>query len=374
MVIESFLRRGISQIQLVQRYVARIALRFAFVWCCGIIVGSPALAKDVYQDLFSVSFPTAQEGWACGRWGTMLHTSDGGKSWQEQESGTDYTLSSICFVDGKQGWAVGDGGTIIHTADGGNTWEAQDPPVIEAEAGMPWGSRIKNGSNQEEQRQDFRLRTFFMGVHFIDEKSGWIATERTRILHTDDGGKTWEVQFQDEDFILKSISFCDDRHGWAVGEFGYIYHTKDGGQSWEHQAGYFDISAETGEMVGGNYLFDVWAVDPETAWVAGIDGYVARTVDGGESWQVVKEGVPTVHLFAIARSGGGRVVAGGDAVLLSAKEGEGSFQESEAQPPITYGWVYDIAPRGVEGLVCVGKAGWIYMSDRQAGRWNKVEW
>lgn len=304
----------------------------------------------------------------------MLHTVDGGRSWQAQESGTDYTLSSICFVDGKQGWAVGDCGTIIHTADGGNSWEVQDPPVLAGEAGKPWGSRIENAGNQEEKRQDSRLRTFLMGVHFVDEQRGWIVTERTRILHTDDGGKTWEVQFQDEDFILKSISFCDDRHGWAVGEFGFIYHTKDGGRSWEHQAGFFDISAETGEMEGGNYLFDVWAIDPETAWVAGIDGYVARTTDGGGSWQQVKEGIPTTHLFGITAAETGRVILGGDAVLLSGNAGEGSFQESEAQPPITYGWVYDIAPRGEEGLVCVGKGGWIYLSDGQGSRWNEVEY
>ena len=75
------------------------------------------------DDLVSVSFPTETDGWACGRYGTILHTSDGGTTWRPQSSGTKFTLSGICFVDTKNGWAVGNKGTIVHTSDGGETWE-----------------------------------------------------------------------------------------------------------------------------------------------------------------------------------------------------------------------------------------------------------
>jgi photosystem II stability/assembly factor-like uncharacterized protein len=53
----------------------------------------------LYDDLFSASFPNEKEGWACGRWGRILHTTDGGKTWANQNSGTDYTLTSITFLD-----------------------------------------------------------------------------------------------------------------------------------------------------------------------------------------------------------------------------------------------------------------------------------
>ena len=43
------------------------------------------------DDLFSVTFPTEKEGWACGRYGTILHTSDGGATWSPQASGTTFT-------------------------------------------------------------------------------------------------------------------------------------------------------------------------------------------------------------------------------------------------------------------------------------------
>ncbi|MBI5439937.1 MAG: hypothetical protein HY900_01865, partial [Deltaproteobacteria bacterium] len=83
----------------------------------------------IQDDLFSVSFPTASQGWAVGRWGTVLHTADGGTTWEKQKTGVDDTLASVSFVDAQNGWAVGDRGTILHTANGGKTWEKQKSPV-----------------------------------------------------------------------------------------------------------------------------------------------------------------------------------------------------------------------------------------------------
>ena len=294
------------------------------------------------DDLFSVSFPTQTDGWVCGRWGTVQSTHDGGLSWEHQNTKTDYTLSDIFFIDSLEGWAVGDAGTIIHTSDGGKTWTAQKSPV-------PY---------------------FLMGLFFVNSREGWIATERTTILHTVDGGKTWTVQFSDEDFILKSISFCDEQNGWSVGEYGYTYHTANGGKTWEKQAGEFGMSEETGEIIGGNYLFDVVAIDPNTAWVSGIDGYVARTTDGGATWQRVAQGVPRAHLFGIASGIRGKVITGGTATLGLAYEN--SFQAARLSPSIKYSWIYGISSRGLAGFAAVGSEGRIYVSDSQAALWKQA--
>jgi hypothetical protein len=180
-------------------FLAIIFFIICFVSCTP--VSQQKKQQGMSEDLLSVTFPTEKEGWACGRWGTVLHTADGGKTWRLQPSGTENTLVSIHFVDSQNGWAVGEEGAILHTADGGNTWEQQKSPV-------PF---------------------YLMKVYFVTPLKGWIVGERTHILSTVDGGKTWNIQFKDEDFILKSVSFCDELHGWAVGEYGYIYHTKNGG-------------------------------------------------------------------------------------------------------------------------------------------------
>ncbi len=296
------------------------------------------------HDLFSASFPTARDGWACGRRGTVIHSTDGGMTWVRQQSGTYYTLSSICFVDRENGWAVGDAGTILHTEDGGKSWLTQKCPV-------PY---------------------FLMGVCFVNPEKGWIVTERSTILNTGDGGKTWQVQFKDKDLVLRSVSFCDEENGWAVGEAGYIYHTDDGGSMWQQQAGEYYISEETWLLVSGDFLFGVFAVDPRTAWVAGIDGYVARTFDGGTTWQEAENGVPKTHFFTIASDSEGTVLIGGNAVLLVSSDRGETFKVAEAEPEITYGWIGNIAPRGEDGFVAVGKQGWTYLTDNKGFSWQRA--
>ncbi|MBI5014813.1 MAG: hypothetical protein HZB55_04900 [Deltaproteobacteria bacterium] len=308
------------------------------------LVLAPALTAAGQRpgdDLFAVDFADERAGWASGRWGTVLHTADGGTTWEKQKTGVDYTLSSVSFVDATNGWAVGDEGTILHTSDGGRTWERQKSPV-------PY---------------------FLMGVQFVTKDKGWIVTERTHILHTEDGGKTWGVQFQDQDFILKALSFCDDQNGWAVGEYGYIYHTSDGGKTWVHQAGEFGFSEETGDVVGGSILFDVSAVNPKTAWAVGIEGYVVKTVDGGKTWQKQMTGVPKTHLFGVTAGGQGVLIAG-DATLLRTVDGGATWQDVSVEPTIKYGWLYRVRSRGKEGYVAVGQAGWIYRADAQARTWQ----
>jgi photosystem II stability/assembly factor-like uncharacterized protein len=306
---------------------------------------SPVTAKArLPHDLLSVSFPTEREGWACGRWGTILHSSDGGQNWTAQISGTDYTLSSITFTDPQHGWAVGDGGTIVSTEDGGRTWEKQKSPTT----------------------------LFLMGVHFTDTKKGWAVGEKTHILHTADGGRTWSVQFKDQDYILKCISFCDERNGWAVGEYGLIYHTQDGGRSWNIQAGGMRLSEETGEIEAGNILFAVLALDTKTVVAAGIDGSILKTTDGGTSWKGVGKNVPKVHLFGLAQ-GGGKVIIVGNGFMAVSLDGGITFKEPQVEPKISYGWLYGVRPRGKEGFVAVGKDGCIYLTDGKAQTWRSVE-
>jgi photosystem II stability/assembly factor-like uncharacterized protein len=298
--------------------------------------------QKLYDDLFSVSFSTDKDGWACGRWGTILHTSDGGKTWVRQSSGVNYSLSSIFFVDSKHGWAVGDEGTIIHTQDGGKNWVKQKSPV------------------------SFVL----MGVYFVNNMKGWIVTEQTHILYTDNGGKNWIKQFSSEDYILKAISFCDAVHGWAVGEYGYIYHTGNGGMTWEKQAGEFRISKETGEIVGGVYLFGVVAIDPKTVWAVGIDGYVTVTRDGGKTWQPVVTGARRTQLFSVTSDRKHKILIGGNGTFLSSIDNGKTWQNPEFDPSISYGWIYGVAPRGSSGFVAVGWKGAIYLNASTS--WHRV--
>jgi photosystem II stability/assembly factor-like uncharacterized protein len=301
--------------------------------------------KIKHEDLFSVTFPTENDGWACGRWGTILHTDDGGKTWKQQVTGIVDQFNSISFADTKHGWAVGDAGVIVNTSDGGKTWQKQISPTN---------------------------KPILLGVHFVNAQKGWAVGEYTHILHTKDGGKTWQVQFKDEQWTLHSVSFCDENVGWAVGEYGYIYQTNDGGTTWKKQAGKFGIDPETGEIMGGNYLFSVVSINPQTAVAVGIDGIVIKTVDGGATWQKANTDLPQIHLFGVtARNGQLFIAARGN--LMTGPESGGRFEPVKLEPSIPYGYIYGITRRGKAGFVAVGKEGRIYLSDdKPTGAWRLV--
>jgi len=314
-----------------------ILLSFSFLAAPG-----QAQERRLNDDLFGVSFPDDQNGWVCGRWGTILHTTDGGKTWAPQESSTEFTLSAMCFTDEKNGWAVGDEGAIVHTSDGGNTWARQESPAP----------------------------LFLMDVFFTAPEKGWIVTEETTILHTEDGGKTWMVQFQDEDYILKAVSFADEAHGWAVGEYGYIYRTADGGATWEKQAGFFDISDLDGSIVAGTFLFDVAAVDKETAWAVGIDSYITMTSDAGKSWREVPVDLPKTHLFSIAIPDRDTILIAGRGTFVCSTDAGKTWRNPSFNPPMVYDWLYKITSISDNRFITVGREGALYIGTIDA--WEKV--
>ncbi len=327
--------------------LARMFMILVLSCFCFALLRAPAVSGSGLgypHDLLSVSFGSETHGWACGRWGTILHTSDGGKTWTKQNTGSIDLLTSISFVDAKTGWAVGDRGTILHTSDGGKTWVKQKSPVA----------------------------LLLMGVQFLSPLKGWAVGEKTTIIHTDDGGKTWAVQFKDTDFILRGVSFCDEMNGWACGEYGYIFHTTNGGATWTKQAGRYVISDATGEIEADDYLFQITAIDPRTAWAVGIDSIVRRTTDGGATWNKMNVTLPRTHIFAVTHNAG-RIIMGGTGLLASGRDNPGNVEPAKVDPPVTYGFIGGVCQRGKAGFAAVGKRGWIYFSNETGTSWHKVD-
>jgi photosystem II stability/assembly factor-like uncharacterized protein len=103
--------------------------------------------KDVSPDkdvvITDCSFVSATEGWVAGEDCTVFHTTDGGATWSKERltmvPGAD--LWRLDFVDAQNGWLIGScfpGGTyydswgiVLHTTDGGESWVQQDSGIGE---------------------------------------------------------------------------------------------------------------------------------------------------------------------------------------------------------------------------------------------------
>lgn len=71
--------------------------------------------------LRAVHFVSRNTGWACGKFGTIIKTQDGGNTWILQPTGISGTLFDIDFMDSLHGIASGED-AILFTDDGGETW------------------------------------------------------------------------------------------------------------------------------------------------------------------------------------------------------------------------------------------------------------
>lgn len=174
----------------------------------------------MWKDLFLIN---KNEGWVVGEFSTILHTADGGKTWQVQHTGEDLILNSVSFSDRRHGWAVGELGVIFSTNNGGKTWVKQRSP---------------------QQRRGRKAAFGFTGdtlwqVKARSNKEAWACGIKSTILHTRDGGKTWNklncalrLNFSVmEKPSLFTISFWKGKV--IVGGVGILAISDDGGKTWE---------------------------------------------------------------------------------------------------------------------------------------------
>jgi photosystem II stability/assembly factor-like uncharacterized protein len=168
-------------------------------------------------------------------------------------------LEDLCFVSENEGWAVGSDqgpgypGYIIHTTDGGYTWEMQ----FGAQPLDAW---------------------YFHNVDFVDNQCGWAVGSGTgqMMKKTDDGGVTW-VNIATPVWSIWAMDFIDRSTGW-VAEYisgGRIYKTTDGGSTWQLQANFEDSS-----------IVSMKLIDASRGFIRG-DRKVYATNNGGIDWSLI---------------------------------------------------------------------------------------
>ncbi|MEI8083278.1 MAG: YCF48-related protein, partial [Actinomycetes bacterium] len=206
-------------------------------------------------------------GWVVGSspkdgYGVILHTTDGGTTWLRQGSASDVPSISLCnvkAVDRYTAWAVGwpaDGyGAILHTTDGGQSWVRQGSAAT-----------IPNVAVE--------------GITVVGSQTVWVSCAGGFILRSDDAGQTWAQQTSGTTTTLFEIAAVNSQEAWAAGDeqdgYAIMLHTSDGGVTWERQG--------TAATMGDAFI-DLTAADGQTAWGVGPNQWIAHTADGGLTWQ-----------------------------------------------------------------------------------------
>ncbi len=273
-----------------------------------------------FAPLGAIAFPDAAHGWATGG-GPLLSTTDGGATWSSQTLSAG--LDTLSFPDAADGWGTGHYAdpsghvAVLHTSDGGQSWQTQfsassrnaDLNGVDAvDASHAWVSGHDNGrpnraivGRTTDGGASWVMHTLahvtsaYTSVSFVDAGYGWIActqsydlpSKASSILRTTDGGRSWKLQdITRRTIALRDITFVDRLHGWAVGQnLGsggacVVLTTRTGGRTWSMQR----LSSPTW-FAGQQVVF----VDDSHGWIA-CGPVVYATTDGGLHWHLQRPG------------------------------------------------------------------------------------
>ena len=179
--------------------------------------------------------------------------------WTKVNSPVSTSLRNCVFTDNMNGWAAGDDGVIIHTSNGGSTFEIQNSGI-----------------------------TFYINdIFFLNNRLGWVVANEflfsgTTILTTTNGGSEWTSEiFPDSSKFFRTIYFRDSLNGFMGGFGGAIYKTSNSGNSW------YPTNIDTSEY-SGYPVSRITFSSPLNGFACGgyidIAGVIWRTIDGGFNW------------------------------------------------------------------------------------------
>ncbi len=123
------------------------------------------------QQLLSVTYADKDNWFAVGYNGVILHSTDQGVTWNEENSGTSEILEYVYFLDNNCGYITGENGTLLQTNNQGQSWQ-----------------RIDLSS------YDLGQYNTLTSVAFADSLNGVVVGNNSNFLITRDGGKNWELQ------------------------------------------------------------------------------------------------------------------------------------------------------------------------------------
>jgi len=243
----------------------------AIAYFCFVSAPAPASAA-----LRAVAFVSSSTGWIGGD-GTILATTDGGKTWQRQYTGR-VQIWALSFVSPAVGFAAGvdpipGTGILFGTRDGGHTWsqlaEPRSPARQISFASALVGFAMAGGSPLQASGATERIPPFFGG----------------RLAATTDGGKTWHVL--DAPMLVDSTCASNTQHMWAAYQAA-VLRSDDGGDSFSNV---FSPMIDTKRI----WYATIGCAGSDVAWVqfAGAatgeqrEYVVYRTSDAGAHWQPV---------------------------------------------------------------------------------------
>jgi photosystem II stability/assembly factor-like uncharacterized protein len=185
------------------------------------------------------------------------------------------------------------------------------------------------------------------------------------VVLSDDDGRHWrQARSVPSQALLTSVYFIDDRQGWIAGHDGVVLHTTDGGETW---------TLQREDLDGDKPLFSIYFKDAQHGFAVGLFGTAVQTADGGATWTPlsIETGDETDHhLYAIFGSpASGLYVAGESGLICRSADGGASWTTIKTSNPGSF-WAGAVLKDGT--VLAAGQRGHLFVSHDQGATWDEL--
>jgi len=313
---------------------------------------SKRASKSILTDVISINGHTV----AVGERGHIIYSEDKCRTWNQAQVPVSVTLTAVTFPTVEDGWAVGHDGIVLHTRDGGKTWEkqldgnkinqlmlTQIQQMFDVKSNEINMAKEQNVVNRiEDLSMELEVLEFIkmdiessvkegptkplMGLWFKNNLGGIVFGAYGMILRTTDGGITWFS-------ILDSIDNPDGFHFYGitrsqndlilVGEAGMIFRSQNWGKNWEKLPSPYE----------GSYFNVVGSPNCNFVVAFGMRGKIFFSQDQGDNWQASKtDNTSALYGGTMLSDGSVCLVSESGALLRSTDDGR-SFQKPSGRVP-----------------------------------------
>lgn len=260
-----------------------------------------------------------------GLHGLIQRSTDEGRTWHQVDSPVSSDLVQVRFRDERNGWIVGHDAMVMHTTDGGDSWQVQlDGRRLLILLNAYYGPRAEKG----------------------DEAAALVLREVAMAASTSATPDVLAAPFLD-------VMFDEHGSGFAVGAFGMLLHSVDNGQNWEP---WIERSDNDRRM----HLYGL-AEHAGTFYIGGEQGLLLRL--DGQQQRFVKIDTPYTGTYFGVRAFDGLLLAHGLRGNLFASRDDGQ----QWQPVATHlnSSLVSIVEQG-NALIVVSQGGQLVSVDRQS--------
>lgn len=260
---------------------------------------------------------------AVGERGLILLSDDNGQHWRQASVPASVSLTSVSFASALQGWAVGHAGVVLHTVDAGEHWTLQLDGKLAAQRVL---DAVPAGNQQQlKTAQGFVADGAdkpWLAVNFSNEREGTVVGAFGLILHTMDGGTTWQSWVDRLPNPAGNHLYAIAAQGpriYIAGEQGSLWTSADGGARFTRLNSPYDGSFFTVDLApDGDVL------------VAGLKGNVWRSNDQGEHWQAVSNPFNSSVMAARSLGSAGVMLADQSGHLLLSTPGTALREQGQS--------------------------------------------